>query len=232
MKLAVMQPYFLPYIGYFQLMAEVDKFVIFDDVNFINRGWINRNRILVNGKTFMMTIPIKNVSQNNKINEIEIVPGVLWRAKLLRTIEQSYKRAPYYEEVIPLVVSILDVHCSHLSTFVTQSIVCIKEWLGIECELVESSSIYANTRLKGEERILDICRKENATQYINLPGGRDLYVRDSFASQCIDLYFIKPLLLEYSQNTKEFIPWLSIIDLIMFNGKQVTTDMLMAVELQ
>lgn len=227
-----MQPYFLPYIGYFQLMAAVDKFVVFDDVNFINRGWINRNRILVDGKEAMLTVPLKGASQNQKINDIETALDIPWRRKLLRTIEQSYKRAPHCEEVLPLVSAILETPATNLAAFVTQSLVSVKEWLGIGCEIVTTSSLYANTQLKGEARIRDICRQERATHYVNLPGGKDLYDKATFATQGIALQYIQPLLVEYSQKTLQFVPWLSILDVMMFNGRRTTADMLKSMELQ
>jgi hypothetical protein len=232
MRLAVMQPYFLPYIGYFQLMAAVDKFVVFDDVNFINRGWINRNRILVGGEEAFATVPLAGASQNHKINEIAIAHDSPWQGKLLRTIEQSYKRAPYFEEVFPLMRSIVEAPATNLAAFVTQSLVSVKDWLGIGCELVPTSGIYANTQLKGEARILDICRQERATHYVNLPGGKDLYDKATFAAQGIALEFIQPPPVAYVQKAPAFVPWLSILDVMMCNGRRETADMLKMVELQ
>ena len=232
MRLAVMQPYFLPYIGYYQLMAAVDKFVIFDDVNFMNRGWINRNRILVNGKESMMTVPLTRASQNQKISEIDIAHDHPWQRKLLRTIEQSYKRTPHFEEVFPLVSSIINAPATNLAAFVTQSLMSVKEWLGIECEMVKTSSTYANTQIKGEARILDICRQEGATHYVNLPGGKDLYHKATFAAQGITLRFIHPLPVAYPQKAPAFVPWLSALDVMMCNGRLPTSAMLNAVELQ
>lgn len=232
MRLAVMQPYFLPYIGYFQLMAAVDKFVVFDDVNFINRGWINRNRILVGGKEAMVTVPLAKASQNQKINEIDVVRDYPWQGKLLRTIEQSYKRAPHFEEVFPLMRTVIEAPATNLASFVTQSLVSVTDWLGIRCELLPTSSVYANTQLKGQARILDICRQERATHYFNLPSGKDLYDKVAFAAQGVALQFIQPLPVAYAQKTPEFVPWLSILDVLMFNGRQATSDMLKSVDLQ
>jgi hypothetical protein len=232
MRLAVMQPYFLPYIGYFQLMAAVDKFVVFDDVNFINRGWINRNRILVGGEEAFATVPLSGASQNHKINEIAIAHDKPWQAKLLRTIEQSYKRAPYFEEVFPLMRTTVEAPATNLAAFVTQSLVSVKDWLGIACELVPSSAIYANTQLKGEARIVDICRQERATHYVNLPGGKDLYDKATFAAKGIALQFIQPQPVAYVQKAPAFVPWLSILDVMMCNGRRGTADMLKMVELQ
>jgi hypothetical protein len=232
MRLAVMQPYFLPYIGYFQLMAAVDKFVVLDDVNFINRGWINRNRILVGGKEAFATVPLSGASQNHKINEIAIAHDNPWQVKLLRTIEQSYKRAPHFEEVFPLVRTIVEAPATNLAAFVTQSLVSVKDWLGIGGELVPTASIYANTQLKGQARIVDICRQECASHYVNLPGGRDLYDQATFAAQGIALQFIQPQPVVYAQKAPAFVPWLSILDVMMCNGRRGTADMLRLVELQ
>src|SRR4051794_29590986 len=180
MKLAVMQPYFLPYIGYFQLMAAVDRFVIFDDVSFINRGWVNRNRILIGGKDHMMTVPLKGASQNLQIRQLDVAGDLPWRTKLLRSVEQAYKRAPYFDETWPLACEIVDCAEQNLAAYLAHGLVAVRQWLGIECEMVMSSAVYGNGDLKGEARIRDICRREGATEYFNLPGGKSLYDAATF----------------------------------------------------
>jgi hypothetical protein len=225
-KLAVMQPYFLPYIGYFQLMAAADKFILFDDVNFINRGWINRNRILVGGKDYLFTVPLKGVSQNHRINEIYLANDIAWRSKLLRTIEQTYKSSRHFDEVFPVISSVINCPEIKLANFIANSLIEIKSFIGIECEIVLTSAIYGNAELKGEERIIDICRQERATEYINLPGGEHLYDREKFRAVGVDLHFIKPNLSEYKQKSELFVPWLSIIDVLMCNDKKKIVEML------
>ena len=103
MKIAIMQPYFFPYLGYWQLMNIVDKFVIYDDVNYIKRGWINRNRILVEGKPFYIHVPVMKASQNKIINEMEVFVDSSLRKKELKTIELAYKKAPFFDSVYPLI---------------------------------------------------------------------------------------------------------------------------------
>ncbi|HEY0111260.1 MAG TPA: WbqC family protein, partial [Fibrella sp.] len=115
MTLAIMQPYVLPYIGYIQLMNTVDTFVFYDDVAFINRGWVNRNRLLVNGKEYLFTIPLKEASQNKTIREIELANDPKWRGKLLKTIEQSYRKAPQYTVVMPMTERIINFQAENRS---------------------------------------------------------------------------------------------------------------------
>ena len=215
--IAIMQPYFLPYIGYLQLMNAVDLFVLYDDVNYINKGWINRNRLLVNGKDYLFTVPLKDASQNKLINEIELSDDQQWRGKLLKTIEQAYKKAPFYGQVYPIVEQIITLKTTTIAELILESLVILKQYLTIETEIVTSSSIYQNAHLKAQTRILDICQQTNATHYINPIGGVELYDKSVFEAQNIQLSFIKSKAVEYRQFKNEFVPWLSILDLLMFN---------------
>lgn len=220
MKLAVMQPYIFPYIGYFQLIKAVDKFVLYDDVNFINRGWINRNRILVSGKDNMFTIPLKDASQNKLINEIDVNWDDNWKSKFLKTIEQSYRKAPFYDEILPIIKKTIEAENGQFSQIIEQNLRLICEYLDIKTEIISSSSIYQNTDKKAQERILDICLQEKANHYINPIGGLALYDKSEFAKENRQMDFIKSLPVEYKQFKNEFVPWLSIIDVLMFNSKE------------
>jgi hypothetical protein len=218
MKLAIMQPYFFPYIGYFQLIAAVDQFVIYDDVNFINRGWINRNNILINGKAGLISVPLNGASQNKRIKDIAPVLDQKWRITLLKTIEQNYIKAPFFDVVYPMLVKVIYADASTISEFNYTRIKSVCEYLGITTSLIPSSEIYANRELKGQYRIMDICKKENAQHYINPIGGMELYNREVFRKEGISLNFIKSELPPYKQFTDNFTPALSIIDVLMFCG--------------
>jgi len=220
MKVAIMQPYFFPYFGYFELIKSADKFVIYDDVNYIKKGWINRNRILISGEPKMFTMPLVNASQNRRINEILLSPQIsLWKTKFLKTIELNYKRAPHFDETYALVSEIIDYKSESLSEFITNSIVNVAKHLDINSEFVISSSSYNNSQLKGQDRIIDICKKECASVYINAFGGRELYTRDVFLNNNVELRFMENKSLGYEQFSNEFVSNLSIIDVLMFNGK-------------
>lgn len=224
MKLAIMQPYIFPYIGYFQLIKAVDKFVIYDDVNFINRGWINRNRILVNGKDSLFTIPLKEASQNKLINEIEVNWDDAWKSKWLKTLEQSYKKAPYFQQVRPIIEQTLGQEKTIFSEIIVENLKLINAYLDITTEIISSSSIYQNTELKAQTRIVDICLKEKANHYINPIGGIELYQKEVFEKQGMQLNFIKSKAVQYPQLKNDFVPWLSIIDVLMFNSvEQIQT---------
>lgn len=215
-----MQPYIFPYIGYFQLINSVDKFVIYDDVNFINKGWINRNRILNNGKDSLFSIPLKEASQNKLINEIEVNWDANWKSKFLKTIEQCYKKAPYFQEVSTIIAQTLYVDNESISKVIVNNLRLICNYLTIKTEIISSAAIYQNTHLKAQERILDICLQENATQYINPIGGLELYDKDIFEAKGIVMNFIKSNPVEYPQFKNNFVPWLSMIDVMMFNSKE------------
>ena len=238
MTLAIMQPYFLPYIGYMQLLNAVDTFVFYDDVAFINRGWVNRNRLLANGRELLFTIPLKDASQNRLINEIALSDEPKWRDKLLRTIEQSYRKAPQFAEVMPMTERMIrfqspdrsDVSRSDVSVadYCFHSFSELTAYLGITTRLVASSSIYENSHLKAQERILDICRQEGAERYINPIGGMELYKPEPFAQLGCELRFIQPNLVAYPQlGTANFVPWLSILDILMNNTPAATLDLLL-----
>ena len=215
-----MQPYLFPYIGYFQLMNAVDKFVILDDVNFVKRGWINRNRILVNGKAHLFTIPLKGASQNKNIKDIQISDEENRRDKLLKTIKLNYKKAPFFsQDVSQLVKSIISSQEKLISRMIVKSIEKINNYLNIKTIIIESSDIYNNLHLKREDRIIDICLQEKASHYINLIGGKDIYSKEAFLQKGIILHFLQPELVSYKQSDNEFIPGLSIVDVLMFNGK-------------
>lgn len=216
MTLAIMQPYLFPYVGYFQLINAVDKFVIYDDVAFINKGWINRNNILSNGKASLFTLPLVGASQNKLINEIEIENLSASGKKFLKTLEQNYKKAPHYQLVIGVVEKIVQSENTNIADLIYLSLQEICTYLKIDTELVRTSTIYQNQHLKAQERILDICLQEKANHYINPIGGQELYDKTLFAENGIKLNFIQSKRSEYQQFKNEFVPWLSIIDLMMF----------------
>ncbi len=231
MKLAIMQPYFLPYIGYFQLINAVDKFVILDDVNYINKGWINRNRILVNGKAQLITIPLKEASQNKHISEIELINEINWKFKLLKTFEFNYKKAPNYKDIYPIIESIVLFEETNLSSYIHNSLLQICHYLDINTVIEATSSKYENGHLKAAEKIIDICLQENAQIYINPIGGTELYDKLMFEKNEIQLNFMQAERNEYKQFNYEFVPWLSMVDILMFNSIDRIMKMLYNFEL-
>jgi hypothetical protein len=224
MRLAIMQPYFVPYIGYFQLMAAADKFVLLDDVNFINRGWINRNRIAIGGAPAWITLPLVKASQNRLINEIQISDDPSWKKKMARTVEVNYAQAPFAKEILPLFFGMLEDAHGSLSSFLFKHLRQLAEYFGIATAIEPTSAIYLKEDRTGQDRILDICRREGATTYINLPGGRTLYDTQLFASAGIDLLFIEPNLKAMSLRHGGDEPTLSILDLMMWNAVSALKD--------
>ncbi|MBE9464944.1 WbqC family protein [Dyadobacter subterraneus] len=231
MTIAIMQPYIFPYIGYFQLINAVDKFVIYDDVNFINKGWINRNNILVSGQAHLFTIPLKDASQNKLINEVELAINDPWKKKFLKTVQQSYLKAPNYQKVFHLIEEIVNSGVETISEFTWLALQKVCAYMEITTEIVPSSSIYKNTDLKAQERILDICKQENASHYINPIGGMELYEKNIFEKENIKLNFIKSTAGAYPQFKNAFVPWLSIIDILMFNDAESIGKLLKEFEL-
>ncbi len=226
-----MQPYIFPYIGYFQLINAVDQFVVYDDVNYINKGWINRNNILINGKSNLFIIPLSEVSQNKHINKISLSGDLKWRNKLLKTIELAYKKAPFFNEAFPVIKEILLFEDKGLSGFSIFSLQKISDYLIIDTVFRISSEIDKNNELKGQHKIIEICKKLNATNYINAIGGQELYAKVNFESNKIALNFLKTQEIKYMQFGNLFTPWLSIIDVMMFNSPEQIKDFLNQYEL-
>lgn len=219
MKVAIMQPYFLPYIGYFQLINAVDLFVICDDVNYIKNGWINRNRILLANKDYKFTVPIEKQSQNKLINELTIYNGNLSKKNLLTSFEYAYKKAPHFKEIHPLLKDIILNEENHLSNYITYSLKKISNFLDLDTKIILSSHINKNINLKKQDKILEMCHILQATDYINAIGGVSLYDKKIFKKNKINLFFLKSNDIQYNQFKSSFIPCLSIIDVLMFNSK-------------
>ncbi|WP_452227713.1 WbqC family protein [Lacinutrix sp. MEBiC02404] len=220
MKIAIMQPYVFPYIGYFQLIHAVDEFVFYDDVNFIKRGYINRNNLLVNGEKHQFVIPCKNISQNKLIKDIEILFDDKGKQKFLKTLQQTYKKAPFFNEVYFLLEKLITEDSSKtISEFAIGSIKAISNYLSLTCKWAVSSKDYEESRgLKKEERLIQVAKKAKATTYINPLGGLELYKKEDFESHDITLHFLKSNNINYKQFSNDFVPWLSMIDVLMFNS--------------
>lgn len=224
MKLAIMQPYFFPYIGYFQLVNAVDKFVFYDDVSFINRGWINRNRIIINSEVNYITVNLLGASQNKLINEIGIIDN---REKLKKTILLAYRKAPLFEQFWPIIEDVFNYKTETISELAAFSVIKTFEYLGVTTVFEFSSQKYADTsNLRKDERLIEICKRNNATEYINPIGGTELYEKAQFSGHGINLHFLRTNPIQYRQFGEVFIPNLSIIDLVMFNPIEQIQEML------
>ena len=243
-----MQPYFFPYLGYYQLVYSVDKFVLYDNLKYIKHGWVNRNRLLqVNRSPFFFRIPVpKKYLSKKKIRDIRI-KDQSWRKWLIKSIIFNYKRSPYFEDVFPLLESIILSKTDFLSTLNKISITEIASYLGIdtdistdpsfddlESKLVEESSelsdIFPDIHLITPSvkliRGIEICKSLKADTFINLIGGINLYPKEEFKRNGLDIFFLDMKEIRYRQNHKDFFPRLSIIDVLMNCGKKGTIDLL------
>jgi hypothetical protein len=222
MKTAIMQPYIFPYIGYYQLMNAVDIFVILDDVNFIMRGWINRNNILLNNKAHLFSISLDKPSQNKLICDTKLNFPEKDREKLLKTFQFAYKKAPYFKDFYPILEEIILFKDNDLTGFIHNSFSKTCAYTGIQVKIIRSSEIKKPTSLKAEDRIIEICKILNTEMYVNLSGGKTLYHQDNFAQANIELRFVNTLFdqISYNQYTSDFVPNLSFLDIVMFNSKE------------
>lgn len=222
MKIGIMQPYFFPYLGYWQLMCAVDKYVVYDDVNFIKGGRINRNNILINGKAQQINLILREPSPNKMINEISVNTDDRIKKKLIKTIEMAYHKAPFFDDAMGCVESVIMQAEQSLPQYLYNSFLILGEYLGINTEIIMSSSLSKNNSLKGYKKVISICELLEGDEYYNSLTGVPLYspYRNEFEAAGIELSF--PVMNEviYKQfKDDEFIPNLSIIDVMMFNSQ-------------
>lgn len=221
MKVAIMQPYFFPYIGYFQLIAAVDLFIVYDNIKYTKKGWINRNRILQNGKDVMVSLPLKHDSDALDVCERELAADFTGE-KMLNQIREAYRRAPYFSRTFPLIEQVLRGDDRNLFGFLHHALVKTCAHLGITTRITKSSDVAIDHSLTSQDKVLALCEAVGARTYINAIGGMPLYSTETFREHGIDLKFIRSEAFHYPQFGHAFVPWLSIIDVMMFNSAQET----------
>lgn len=224
MTLGIMQPYFLPYIGYFQLMKAVDTYVIADDVNFIKKGWTTRNKILVQGKEFMFHLTTLQASSNKLFMDVYVDSD---QSKLLKTIEMSYKKAPQFTEVFPLIEEIIRYEDKNFARYVGNSLIRIARHLNFNTKFLYASETDRDRTLRAQSSVIADCKLYGASTYLNAIGGTHLYDREKFREAGIELFFLQSKPIEYWQGGKaNFVPWLSMLDVMMFNSVEQTCSLL------
>jgi hypothetical protein len=217
MRLAIMQPYFLPYIGYFQLIGAVDVFVVYDNIKYTKKGWINRNRLLRSGKDAMFSLPLKKDSDFLDVRARELATDFN-RDKLLNQFKAAYAGAPYFAQTYPLLERIVRCDRRNLFEYIHHAILSVCEHLGLTTPIRISSEIAIDHSLKAQDKVLALCERMGADSYVNASGGMELYAKDEFRARSIELRFIRSIPFEYPQLDREFVPWLSIVDVMMFNS--------------
>lgn len=226
MKVAIMQPYLFPYIGYFQLVNAVDKFIFYDDVSFIKGGWINRNVIEIQGEKKYINLTLIGASSFKNINEINVNGG---QEKILKTIKQNYSKSPYFKQAFSVIEEVLikSKDLKLISEIAGLSVMLISSYLGIDTKFEYSSKLYSNTKnLNRTDRLIQICKMNKADEYVNPIGGTELYDKFNFKEKEIRLKFIKTNFIQYKQFNDIFLPNLSIIDVIMFNNPETIKEFL------
>jgi len=216
----MMQPYLFPYLGYFQLIARSDVFVLGDDLQYVKGSWINRNRVLANGQPKLITFPLRKANQFAPINQRWLCDEFEQEAqKLLKTLELSYSRAPYKAETMALVREIFAHPERNLARFIENSIRRICAYLQIATPIRIGSELGLPARMDKQERVVTIAQKMTAELYINPIGGTALYCPGYFRSNGLVLRFLRMDDLSYPQFNHPFVPSLSIIDVLMFNSR-------------
>jgi len=228
-----MQPYLFPYLGYFQLINAVDIFVISDDVQYIKQGWVNRNYILSNRKPLLFTFSVKKDIMTKNMNQRSYSEGTYnsTRDKFLRTLFHSYRKAPYFKEVNELITEILSYEDHNVSEFNTNSLKKLCNYMNINTQFVLSSSLEKEKGLRGQETVIATNKLLGVRCCINAIGGLELYSPEKFEESGIKLKFIKMNKIKYCQFNGQFIPNLSIIDVLMFNSEEEVERLLNNYEL-
>jgi len=216
MRAAIMQPYFLPYVGYFQLIGAVDLFIVYDDIKYTKKGWINRNRMLLNGEDAMFSLPLRSAADSLDVKDREIAPD-FDRKKFLARFHGAYRTAPQFAPTYALLERVVQCDESNLFRFLHHSIVSVCAHLGVRTEIRISSDVGVGRELAGQERVIALCEAVGADVYVNPIGGVELYSKDDFRSRGITLQFLESKPFEYRQFDAAFVPWLSIVDVLMFN---------------
>ena len=231
---AIMQPYLFPYIGYFNLVQESDAFVFYDDVNFIKKGRINRNSILINKQEYNFKVPIKKISQNRLICETEISEKNIFLENFINQLARSYKKAQFFNETINYIYKTFSIDSNSISKVAIKSITNFFEYVEVEKNFIISSKSFQNTKhLDKSDRLIEISKLLGSKRYVNTIGGLELYSKEYFSSKSLELNFIKPNVLSYNQvNSTIFIPKLSIIDLMMNLSKKELLHHLNSYEIQ
>jgi len=223
MRLAIMQPYFLPYIGYFQLIGAADVFVLYDNIKYTKKGWINRNRYLQNGHDALFTLPLKKDSDALDIVGRELAEDFDPK-KLLNQFHGSYYRAPHFAHTFQLLEAILCHQHRNLFHFIQNSLRLVCTHLALETQIVISSEVEVDHQLKNQDRVIAVCTALGADCYINAIGGMQLYTKGDFEVHGLSLKFLQSKPIEYAQFGASFIPWLSIVDLLMFLPLEVVQE--------
>lgn len=217
MKVAIMQPYFLPYPGYFQLIAAVDVFVVYDNIKYVKSGWINRNRLCRNGEAATFSLPLKHASDSLDVRERELA-AAFDPEKLLNQFRGAYAQAPQFARVFAWLEEVVRQGERNLFRYLDHSIRAVCDLLAVGTEIRISSDIAIDHTLKKQDKVIALCRAAGARTYVNAIGGTDLYDKEEFRRQGIELEFLRPKPFEYLQLEPAFVPSLSIVDALMFNS--------------
>lgn len=218
-----MQPYIFPYIGYFQLANYVDHFVLYDDANYINRGYINRNSILYNGRPKRFTLPVISSSQNKKISELRFTDDL---HKPLELIRHAYSRSPNFENVYKLAENVFTTSERSITIVCENALNAIFDYLNLKVRILRSSKLNYDRTLGAADKLIAISRSLGASSYVNSAGGIALYDKEYFSKNRCELSFLEMRPFKYPQGQSEFVPNLSIIDILMWCEKRDVVEAL------
>lgn len=229
MRLAIMQPYFFPYIGYYALINYVDRFILFDVPQFIRHGWIERNRVLKPNEGWMyVKVPLEKHSRDTAIKDVQIRTHEHWQEKILQQLIHYKKKAPYYQEVRELLNQCFDYDTPSIVDLNRHILENTCEYIGINTpiEVLTAMNLQYESAKAADEWALNISLAMGANEYVNPPGGEDFFDRKKYHDKKIKLTFLETSIEPYDQKRSIFEPGLSIIDVLMFNDPEVVNKMI------
>ena len=219
-----MQPYFFPYLGYFQLINAVDSFIIYDNIKYVKGSWINRNRLMNNGNISYFTVPIKKASDSLNISQREVAYGREYdrfRNNFQSRLYEGYKNTNNYGDVFSIIEECLNYKSQNLFDFIYFSLKQVLKILNIKTNIIISSKLDINQDLKSHHKIIAICNYFKCSEYYNVIAGSHLYDKNIFKSNSINLNFVKMDNVHYNRGNEPFVEDLSIIDFLMHNNQDV-----------
>jgi hypothetical protein len=237
-KIGIMQPYFFPYLGYFQLIAAVDSFILYNKVSFRKKSWITRNRLLNKGTSnpFYIQIPVKKQSSNKLIEEINIDSSQKWKDSISNHLYYNYKKAHFFDPTYSFITELLNINETNLHVYNSSIVEGICRQLGISTKIIidnspfegiENELLYSEAGIESKsQRIINICNYMKASTYINPIGGTSLYSKKVFAKHAIQLMFLQTNYSNYTQFNNIHVPSLSIVDVLMHCGFDRTSALI------
>jgi hypothetical protein len=228
-SVAIMQPFFFPYLGYFSLMKHTDNWIVFDDIRYSNQAWGNRNRILKHPEGWAwINVPVKDHKRETFYSNILIQNEINWKRKIINQFEYYKIHAPFYKDVLKIIQEVFSEDFSHLVDLNIHAMKKVCEYLKIDFKYTKFSemNLGINSVQHPGQWALEICKAIKSTNYVNPCEGHPIYDKKEYDDAGISLQFIINRVSPYDQKRAEFEARLSIIDVMMWNSVERVNELI------